>query len=224
MNPHAVGLKAPEFDAPAPQAEREQKSEYIVFKYGDPRYATLLRQFFRLRKRVFVDTLDWELDVFDEMEIDQYDQETAEYILQVQDGKCIGGARLLPTTTSFEVDGKPFSYMLRDAHLGRLPGFPQEVTEHIPVDEKVWELTRVISAKDPKSFRDMMEAVRKHLKTYGVENCLFITRTAMYKICKFWGYDIRIIGPELKFGAMKAVTLDCKIDYYKDKVPSNNAV
>jgi len=218
MNAHTLSLHSPEITATPIKTEVSDDSYYVAFKFGDPKFANLLRQYFRLRKKVFIDSLGWELNEYDGMEIDQYDQETAEYILQIKDGRCIGGCRLMPTTTKFTVEGQEYSYMLRDARLGRLDGFPTEVTDHIPVSKDVWELTRVVSAKNTTAFRDMMEQVRKRLKTYNVKNCLFITRAAMYKICRFWGYDIRIIGPELSFGTMKAVTLDCNVAYYKDKL------
>ena len=218
MNNHALNLQHPTQNNLSPRCEPRDDTEYVAFRYGDPKYAALLRQFFRLRKQVFIDEMEWDLNEYDGMEIDQYDQETAEYILQVKNGVCVGGCRLLPTTTKIDRDGEEFTYMLRDARLGRLESFPTTVTECVPVSEKVWELTRVISAKNPIGFRDLMEQVRFRLKAYDVTDCLFITRTAISRICKFWGYDIEVVGPELTFGTMKAVTVNCKIEYFKDKV------
>lgn len=218
MNTHAINLQTKSHPTSSPQIQPRDDTEYVAFKYGDPKYAALLRQFFRLRKEVFIDDLQWDLNEYDGMEIDQYDQETAEYILQLKDGKCIGGCRLLPTTTKIEKGGEEFTYMLRDAHLGRLASFPRSVTERVPVSDEVWELTRVVSAKNPIGFRDLMEQVRHRLKGYGVTDCLFITRTAISRICKFWGYDIEVVGPELSFGTMKAVTVNCKIEYFKDQL------
>ena len=218
MNNYAIDLQTNPQTTTSPAIAPRDDTQYVAFKYGDPKYAALLRQFFRLRKKVFMDELEWGLNEYDGMEIDQYDQETAEYILQVKDGICVGGCRLLPTTTKIKKGDAEYTYMLRDARLGRLDSFPTNVTERVPVSDDVWELTRVISAKNPIGFRDLMEQVRHRLKGYGVTDCLFITRTAISRICKFWGYDIEVVGPELAFGTMKAVTVNCKIDYFKDQL------
>ncbi len=185
---------------------------YVAFKFGDPRYADLLEQYFALRKQIFVDELQWELPVQDGLEIDQYDQHTAEYVLAMKDGECVGGCRMHPTTARFRHEDQTYTYMLKDAVDGKLKDFPRNVTFYSPVEPKIWELTRVISDKNPAGFRDLMWQVRMNLITRGVTDTLFITRPAIKKICSMWGYKIDVIGPELNFGTMKAVAVKCNIE------------
>ena len=185
---------------------------YVAFKYGDPRYQDLFEQYCRLRKRIFIDELEWNLPHSDGLEIDQYDQNTAEYVVATKNGECVGGCRMHPTTARFTHDGQIYTYMLRDAVAGRLKGFPRNVTFYSPVEPKIWELTRVISDKNPVGFRDLMWQVRMNLITRGVTDTLFITRPAIKKICALWGYDISVTGPELSFGKMKAVAVKCNIE------------
>lgn len=59
----------------------------------------LVRQYQRLRARVFGSRLGWEVHVDDGREHDQYDLLNPTYLLVVYNsGEVIGGARLLPTT------------------------------------------------------------------------------------------------------------------------------
>ncbi len=188
---------------------------YVAFKFGDPRYADILEQYYRLRKEIFIDDLEWDLPHYNGLEIDQYDQETAEYVVALKDGECVGGCRMHPTTSRFKREGQTYTYMLRDAVDGKLKDFPTNVTFYSPVEPKIWELTRVISNKDPMGFRDLMWQVRMNLITRGVTDTLFITRPAIKKICSIWGYDITVTGPELSFGKMKAVAVKCNIENVK---------
>jgi len=192
--------------------------QYVAFKFGDPRYANLLEQYYRLRKQIFIDELEWDLPHQNGLEIDQYDQDTAEYVIAMKDGECVGGCRMHPTTSRFRKEGQTYTYMLRDAVDGKLEGFPRNVTFYSPIEPKIWELTRVISDKNPAGFRDLMWQVRMNLITRGVTDTLFITRPAIKKICSMWGYQIDITGPELSFGKMKAVAVKCNIENVKPRV------
>lgn len=184
---------------------------YVSFKFGDARYTGFLEQYFQLRKQVFVDDLEWDLRLHNGLEIDQYDREGAEYVLAIRDNKCVGGCRMASTDTEFQVDGNSYSYMLRDAKLGRLDGFPTSATYYIPVSSKVWELTRVISGKRPAELRNLLRQARLRLLTKGVKECLFITRPVVTKVSRAWGFDMSVTGPVLDFGKMKALAVKCDI-------------
>ena len=54
-----------------------------------------------LRKRFFVDTLGWEIPHNNDVEMDQYDNPLAHYSLVLRNGEVIGGARAMPTTSSW---------------------------------------------------------------------------------------------------------------------------
>jgi N-acyl-L-homoserine lactone synthetase len=93
-----------------------------------------------LRKRLFVDQMGWELDDFGEIEVDQYDNPNSRYVVVYDDDRnVVGCTRLLPTTNKLMTG---YSYMIRDASLGRLDGLPSELIEGAPISENVWEATR----------------------------------------------------------------------------------
>ncbi len=97
-----------------------------------------------LRKRFFVDTLGWDIPHNDDVEMDQYDNPLAHYSLVVRDGEVIGGARAMPTTSSWG----EHTYMLRDAAAGKLPDIPGRVMDTEIEDAKVWECTRLVISDD----------------------------------------------------------------------------
>ncbi len=97
-----------------------------------------------LRKRFFVDTLGWDIAHNDDVEMDQYDTPLAYYSLVLRDGEVVGGARAMPTTSSWG----EHTYMLRDAAAGKLPDIPGRVMDTEIEDAKVWECTRLVISDD----------------------------------------------------------------------------
>ena len=97
-----------------------------------------------LRKRFFVDTLGWDIPHNDDVEMDQYDNPLAHYSLVLRDGEVIGGARAMPTTSSWG----EYTYMLRDAAAGKLPDIPIQVLGSTIASPKVWECTRLVISDD----------------------------------------------------------------------------
>ena len=84
---------------------------YVTFDFlGQHRHGTALHQYLRLRKRFFVDDLGWDMSHNDDVEMDQYDNPCAHYVLVIRGSTVVGGARLVPTTASW---GR-HRYMLRD--------------------------------------------------------------------------------------------------------------
>ncbi|MGR3341833.1 MAG: acyl-homoserine-lactone synthase [Paracoccaceae bacterium] len=97
-----------------------------------------------LRKRFFVDTLGWDIPHNDDVEMDQYDNPLAHYSLVLRDGEVIGGARAMPTTSSWG----EYTYMLRDAVAGKLLDIPDQVLGSTIASPKVWECTRLVISDD----------------------------------------------------------------------------
>ena len=88
-------------------------------------YGPAFYDFLALRKRFFVDELGWDIPHDDTVEMDQYDNPKAWYSLVLQDGKVIGGARAMSTTTQWG----SHSYMLRDAVQGKLIDIPASIMD-----------------------------------------------------------------------------------------------
>ena len=93
------------------------------------RYGPAFYDYLRLRKHFFVDMLGWDIPHNDSVEMDQYDNPLAFYSLVLRDGQVIGGARTMPTTSSWG----QYTYMLRDAVAGKLPYY-----EHNKISEEGW--------------------------------------------------------------------------------------
>jgi len=162
----------------------------------DTRKWHMVADFFRLRKEVFVERLDWPLHTAEEMEYEQYDSFSSVYIIAHEDGVVLGGTRLLRTTThigSYGTEG--YSYMLRDAHLGKLDGLPSNICDELPpIDEKIWELTRL--ASDPKAMvgREVLNGANDFLHSIRATHCLVLARPALFRMAKSMGFMPRALG------------------------------
>lgn len=82
----------------------------------------------KYRKKVFIETLGWDLQIRDEMELDQFDRPDTLYMVSQDDAGIVNGcARLLPTD-------RP--YLLGEVFPELMQGQP------IPCSPDVWELSR----------------------------------------------------------------------------------
>jgi acyl homoserine lactone synthase len=80
------------------------------------------------RRKVFVETLGWDLQTRDGMELDQFDRPDTLYVVSQDDAGVVNGcARLLPTH-------RP--YLLGDVFPELMHGLP------LPCSPEVWELSR----------------------------------------------------------------------------------
>lgn len=124
---------------PKPVAEGRLRATVLSFSnmagHGD-----LLVDYLQARRRVFIDTLKWDLPQADGMEFDQYDTPQCRWAVIHEYGEVLAGVRLLPTTARCGV----YSYMLRDAQLGLLRNIPNDVLFFgAPVEPRVWEASRL---------------------------------------------------------------------------------
>jgi N-acyl-L-homoserine lactone synthetase len=105
------------------------------FRRADARHLqTLFVSMHRDRKRVFVDTLKWDIPHDGVHEVDQYDTEDADYLIlrDCKSGGHLGSVRLLPTTGP---------HMLADV-------FPFLCEGSIPRGPHVREITRLVISPD----------------------------------------------------------------------------
>ena len=96
-------------------------------------YTAQMNGMHRDRKTIFVDTLKWDVPVVDgQYEIDQYDNERAIYLLNLdeQRQRHLGSVRLLPSTGP---------HILGDI-------FPMLCDHEVPRGEDIWEATRLCTA------------------------------------------------------------------------------
>lgn len=107
-------------------------------------YGPAFYEFLGLRKRFFVDQLGWDIPHNDSVEMDQYDNPTAEYSLVLRDGEVVGGARAMSTSARWG----NHTYMLRDAVEGKLDDIPDDIMIEKVVRPDVWECTRLVMSDD----------------------------------------------------------------------------
>lgn len=119
------------------------------------RHGTAFFDYLGLRKRFFVDTLGWDIPHNETVEMDQYDNPLAYYSVVLRDGEVIGGARAMPTTSSWG----EYTYMLRDAVAGKLQDIPNRVMDSEIETSKVWECTRLVISDDVRSHVDRSQCL-----------------------------------------------------------------
>jgi N-acyl-L-homoserine lactone synthetase len=99
--------------------------------------------------------------------MDQYDNPLAYYSLVLRDGKVIGGARAMPTTSNWG----EHTYMLRDAAEGKLPDIPNRLLESEIATPDVWECTRLVMSDDVKNHADRAQCL-----SYIVDGLVTVAR------------------------------------------------
>lgn len=157
---------APRRSAKRARLDGHLKATTISFR-SLSRYGDLMVRYLEARKRVFIDSLHWNLPSVDDMEFDQYDTPVARWIVIHEFGEVLGGVRLMPTTARCGV----YSYMLRDAQLGLLDPIPRDVLFlDAPVDPRVWEASRLFIADEVPAARRALvqsELMRQMARTAG---------------------------------------------------------
>lgn len=168
--------------------------EIKIAKYPDdiPDWEFVI-QFLRLRREVFVEELGWNLPVQEGLEFEQYDSmATVVYVMAVEDGAVVGGGRLL--RTDHRQPGGHYTYMIKDAHEGRLDGMPSPLCfEAPPVDPGTWELTR-ITAPTRGIARAVCDGVNAFLRQQGARYCLGLGQPGLMKLMGLFGYRPVPIG------------------------------
>jgi acyl homoserine lactone synthase len=166
-----------------------------IFENNNPN--NLLKGYFYLRKKVFLDLMGWELHQTREMEFEQYDTPNVTYLIAHDGEAVLGGARLTRTDTKQPSDfgAIPYTYMIKDAFDGRLPQLPPQICEAAPpTDAATWELTRLVSNGNQGVGRSILDATNDFLKNAGASACLFLGPPAFMKMARAQGYNPTPIG------------------------------
>lgn len=175
----------------------------------------LVNNFMRFRKEVFVEKMDWPLFTADDKEFEQYDGLSAVYVIAHEDGVVCGGTRLIQTTKTIGFKGAVgYSYMLRDAFLGRLEGLPSNICdEEPPTEDNIWELTRLASNPSSLVGKDVLNAANDFLLSVGATHCLVLARPPLLRMAKSMGFNPRKLGQirgneSGKFVAFESTVID----------------
>jgi N-acyl-L-homoserine lactone synthetase len=157
----------------------------------------LYHQSLALRKRVLVDQFKWPLVTLGDLESDQYDTLFAQHIVATEAGRAIGTIRLLPC--SHNLFGS--TYMILDAHRGKLPGMPSHLLTREITDHSSWEASRLaICDSVPKEFRNrvlagLIQAAIDHIRSRGGSRMLGLMRPVFVRVLNNLGFSVSQFGP-----------------------------
>ncbi len=172
--------------------------ENITFNLSELHlHGTAFFDYLALRKRFFVDTLNWNIPHDDKVEMDQYDNPLAYYSLVLRDGQVIGGARAMPTTSSWG----NHTYMLRDAVAGKLADIPEEVLDNEIETPQVWECTRLVisdsvigHAERSRCLQLIVEGLVRVAKEQGGSELMSLSPVALMRALRQLGYQADRVG------------------------------
>lgn len=172
----------------------------------------LVRDYLRLRKEVFIDRMSWALGQADDLEFDQYDTLDTTYVIAHRNGEVVGGARVKPTHGRQACGHSMYEYMIRDAHLGLLPGMPQQLCEKTPpLSPDDWELTRLVALPIRGVAERILEAANDHLFRKGAKGCLFLGPPAFLRMAERLGWTPRKLGDVVENKDGKFLAFACPV-------------
>lgn len=156
----------------------------------------LVVSFLKLRKAIFIDRMAWPLYHYETIEFEQYDTFQAVYIIAHDGPEILGGARLIRTDQTIGNGRVRYSYMIRDAYEGILPGMPRELCFSAPpTSPDIWELTRLATVPNTDVATHILHAANAFLYGEGARRCLFLGPPAFLRMAKGMGYAPERMGP-----------------------------
>lgn len=171
------------------------RAHIIRYPGGLPHWH-LVADYLKLRKQVFVDRLEWPLFHAEDLEFEQYDSFDTTYIVATDLGRVVGGARLRRTDQRSGGGQLRYSYMIRDACLGLLPGLPVDLCDSMPpLDESVWELTRMVVDGQSSITRIILETANDFLDAQGASSVMFLGSPAFLRMARSWQWPAMRLGP-----------------------------
>ncbi|MCJ1902278.1 hypothetical protein MR829_18110 [Paracoccus versutus] len=180
----------------------------------------LVRKFYEFRRRMFVDRLGWKLGEYEQMEFEQYDSFDTRYAIAHVDGNVVGGGRLRRTDQRNGV----YSYMIRDAVLGLLPGLPDNLLyDDAPVDTQLWELTRFATNGQPGVAVALLYEINAYLNSRGATGCLCLGTPAFLRMASKFSWDVDQMGPVCSNEDGRFVVFRCSVTDPSELVPGSVA-
>lgn len=156
----------------------------------------LVGQYLRIRKQVFIAKKSWSLWAAENMEFEQYDTLDTVYVIAHKDGEVVGGGRLRRTDQTTGTGAVRYTYMIRDAALGILPGLPTELCySEPPIDRRIWELTRFVSTVGHGVAPLMLRTINDFLYSQGATGCLCLGTPAFLRMASRAGWSVYQEGP-----------------------------
>jgi len=161
---------------------------------------SLYVQCLKLRKELFINQLGWNLYESMGCEHDQYDTPAAVHTVALSGSQVIGCMRLMPTDYS---QGNT-TYMILDAHLGRIQNLPTGLLSEEVKSPATWEASRLaISPKLASKERNnvllsLMRAAIEFASSQGATSLLGLMNPAFERVFKRNGLNAYRFGPVLE--------------------------
>lgn len=173
----------------------------------------ILNDLYKVRCKIFVDRLDWDLVRNNGMEIDQYDHAECHHLISIENGKVIGGVRLTPS----EAPNLVFD------HFRDILGLQTEIKR----SSKLLESSRfgLLQNTDKASLKgirqktlELFEGMIKFGLDYGYENIITVTDIRIEKILKRSGWVLERLTEVIPIDNTKALIGMLKISWplYKE--------
>ena len=174
----------------------------------------LVYQYLALRKDVFVSKKRWSLSGHEQYEYEQYDGGTLpHYVICHKGNEVLAGMRLLRCDQELGHGHDAISYMIRDAHLGRID-LPAGlwVNGEPPTDSATWEVTRFVSVTTDQSIAGaVLHAANSYMKLLGGKQVLFLSHPALVRLVRRHGFHAKVAGPVLGNGTGRFVVSHCSL-------------
>ena len=178
----------------------------------------LVRGFLEFRKAVFIDRLCWSLPTYRGLEFEQYDTFQSVYLIAHEGKTVIGGARLMRTDHTSGSSKFNYSYMIKDAFHGLLPGIPKGIClETPPVSRDVWELTRLAARPGTDAAKLILLHANRYLHQNGARTCLFLGPPAFLRLAKSLGFVPKPLGPVVSNKDGSFLAFSCEIERVVDQ-------
>jgi acyl homoserine lactone synthase len=172
----------------------------------------LVCKYLKLRKEIFIDRMAWPLGQHQGIEFDQYDTFDTTYVIAHRNREVVGGARVKRTDKG-QCNGRSmYEYMIRDAHLGLLPGMPQRLcNETPPISRDAWELTRLVALPIRGLAENILEAANDYLFRVGAKGCLFLGPPAFLRMAERLGWTPKKLGDVVENADGKFLAFACAV-------------
>lgn len=177
---------------------------HILEGLGGEGEQPLLESMFEARKRLFIDLLDWDLEVVDErFEIDRFDDAYATYLIAVDAAeRHRASMRLLPST--------------RPHLLGSM--FERLCTGGVPIGPDIFEITRLCLpaselASERKRLRNgLIRAMVDYALANGIRSFTGVVTARFREQILTMGWDAEALGPGLDMGGGRLGAFAIHID------------
>ena len=173
----------------------------------------LVYEYYRIRRDIFIGQRGWALSGKDDIEFEQYDSVLpVHYIIGHEGPNVLGGARLVRCDTKTTDRNVEYSYMIRDAYLGRID-LPKDITFYSPPEgPDCWEITRLVVRESAKNAGlPILRAAYEFVASEGARQCLNLGSPVIMRLARRYGYRPCAIGRTHSFKGEKFLAFSVPI-------------